>query len=478
MKLKNIYKELFNEENYKKAYEEIKSNPGNMTDGETLDRMNIKWIKNTIIQMKNCSFQFKPSKRVFITKSNGTLRPLGIPSPRDKIIQKIILNVLEGHFEKIFLNTSYGFRPGTNCHKALIEVRSWRRTTWVIEGEIKSYFDNIDHHKLCNILKKYIDDSNFIDLYWKLVKAGYINFITNKDKFIIGEKGVPQCGILSPLLSNIYLHEFDIYMENIKKELNTPLETIYTEELNARRTVKRRYGKENLKKVRDMEKKSIPTITKGTEINYVRYADDFIIGLIGIRKQAEMIKLRIKEFLEKELLIELNMDKTHITNIIKNFTLFLGYYLGGTDSLRVKGKTSKTKSRVGYGNLYLYIPVMRLIEKLRDKGFVRKDIIQGKYYGPWINLDVKQIIMRYRSVLQGICNYYLLARNSYKLNTIRYLLIFSCAHTLAAKFKTSIAKIFAKYGKSMTIEVGNKMYDVKTIKVFLKAINLKQQDIM
>lgn len=482
MKIKNIYKELLKEENYKKAYEQIKSNPGNMTkgvDNETLNKINVNWIKDTINKMKDCSFKFKPSKRIYIEKKNGKLRPLGIPSPRDKIVQKVILNTLEKEFEKIFLNCSYGFRPGRSCHDALRYIRSWKRTTWMIEGDIKGYFDNIDHHKLHDTLKKYIDDTNFSNLYWKLVKAGYIekNKETNRSELKIGEIGVPQGGILSPLLSNIYLHELDTFMQNIKKEYNSELKTIYTKEykkiLNTRRTVKRRYGKnktsENLRIVKSTEKlfnRTIPSFTQGTKINYARYADDFIVGVIGTRKQAEEIRNKINEFLKNELLLELNLDKTKITNINKEFAPFLGYDIGGTDrkfysSLRVKSKNKKTTARVGYGNLYVYIPIKKLIDSLINKGFVNKTNKYGKYYGPWINLDVEQILLRYLSVLRGICNYYILARNDHKLKTIEYLLRYSCAHTLAAKFKTSIAKIFKKYGKYLTMKIGNKNMSLK-----------------
>jgi retron-type reverse transcriptase len=121
--IKNIYQELFNEANYKIAYEQIKSKPGNMIE-ETLDGINKEWINQIIQKMKDCSFQFKPSKRIYIPKENGNNRAIGISSPRDKIIQKVILNILEKEFENIFSTQSHGFRPKKGCHTALKEVRS------------------------------------------------------------------------------------------------------------------------------------------------------------------------------------------------------------------------------------------------------------------------------------------------------------------------------------------------------------------
>lgn len=181
-RLKDIYKELFQEENYKQAYEDLKSiksgkpvkNNTTIVEWEGSDLISKNWINRTIQKMKDCSFQFKPLKKLEIPLANGKVKTIGIISPRDKIIIKVILNKIVGYFETIFSKYSFGYRLNKNCHCALIEVRKWRRTTWIIEGDIRSYFDNINHHKLAEILKKYIDDSNFIDLYWKLVKAGYV----------------------------------------------------------------------------------------------------------------------------------------------------------------------------------------------------------------------------------------------------------------------------------------------------------------
>jgi len=161
--------------------------------------------------MKDRTFQFKPSERVFIPKKNGKMRPLGIPTPKDKVIQEAIKMILQSVYEPTFMDSSHGFRPKRSTKTAVFEVRKWNGITWMIEGDIKGYFDNIDHQVLADLLSKKIKDQNLIDLYWKLVKAGYVN----DGKHTRSHLGVPQGGVLSPLLSNIYLHEFDVFMQDL-----------------------------------------------------------------------------------------------------------------------------------------------------------------------------------------------------------------------------------------------------------------------
>lgn len=162
--------------------------------------------------------------------------------------------------------------------KILKEIKKWRRTSWMIEGDIKSYFDNINHKKLHEILSKYIQDKNLLDLIKKLVKVGYIE----NRKSIKNDKGVAQGGILSPLLSNIYLHELDMYIEKLKQEYNVPLKNVtepayknqYNKILQALRKWKKDRIEENLRKLREEKRKMMkitPSSTQGFKINYVRY---------------------------------------------------------------------------------------------------------------------------------------------------------------------------------------------------------------
>ena len=159
----------------KLAYETIKSKPGNMVRGstsETLDGITLEWFEKTSERLRWETYKLKPGRRVYIPKANGKLRPLGISSPRDKIIQQAMNMVLETILEPKFLDTSHGFRPYRGCHTALETIRSWKGVPWIIEGDIKSFFDSIDHHLLEGLLEKHFHEKRLFAFYWRLVQAG------------------------------------------------------------------------------------------------------------------------------------------------------------------------------------------------------------------------------------------------------------------------------------------------------------------
>ena len=145
----DLYRLLYRPELYEVAYERIKSKPGNMTpgtDGTTLDGFSRTVIADLIERLRDESFQFRPARRTHIPKANGKTRPLGIPSPRDKVVQEVLRMILEGIYDSphgaYFLDTSHGFRPNRSCHTALREFSTkWTGVTWIIEGDIKSCFD-------------------------------------------------------------------------------------------------------------------------------------------------------------------------------------------------------------------------------------------------------------------------------------------------------------------------------------------------
>lgn len=217
-KYNRLYRNLYNPSFYLKAYTNISPNQGNMTkgtDGKNIDGFSLEKINILIESLKDESYQPYPSKRVFIPKKNGSKRPLGIPAFKDKLLQEVIRMILEAIYEKSFKESSHGFRPKRSCHTALYKVRkTFTGVKWFVEGDISGFFDNIDHHTLIALLRRRITDEKFIRLIWKFLRAGYLE----EWQFQSSYSGTPQGGVISPLLSNVYLTELDIFMEEYKKE--------------------------------------------------------------------------------------------------------------------------------------------------------------------------------------------------------------------------------------------------------------------
>lgn len=458
------YSSLFQADLYKIAYEKIKSKPGNMTpgeDGETLDGMSNEWIQGTIRKMKDRSFQFKPAVRKLIPKPNGKLRPLGIPTPKDKVVQEAVRTIIEPLFESRFKDSSHGFRPNRSPHTALKQIRGWSGITWMIEGDIKSYFDNIDHYVLANLLEREIKDQNLIALYWKLVKAGYVN---NGHREPHSLTGVPQGGVLSPLLSNVYLHPFDVYMEKLKKEYTTAgrLSKVNPKYNKIRLAEKRLRQRKDLNPQELSELKSLtdercqtPSIQRiGTRLYYCRFADDWVIGITGNKELAERVQNLAEEFLRTELKIELNRKKTKVTHLVSDKALFLGTEIGRrgpkyNESMRTRigGKIIRKQS----SRTVLTAPINKLVSKLQDQGYC-DNAGKPKAITKWIYLRPENIISRYNAVLRGILNYYSFVENRNLLQRIVWILRFSACFTLSRKWNISPTKVFKKLGSQLTIK--------------------------
>jgi len=468
------------------AYQIIKSKKGAMTKGideETLDGMSKKSILQTISKLKDHSFEFRPSRRAYIEKTNGESRPLGIPSPRDKIVQKVMAIILESIWEPQFSPRSHGFRPNKSPHSALKYVASWSGIDWLIEGDISKYFDTIDHYILESYLKEKIEDKQFLDLYWKAVRAGYIEIKQNKKTETM--IGTPQGNIVSVILSNIYLHKLDKLMEQKEEESKLTGKTSVPNKeylhlhskihhLYRMREKGRLLTSEEQKNLNEWKKARAKTPSKkkakGYRIYYVRYADDFLIGLTGSLKLAKELKEELQTFLTEELKLSLNVDKTKITNSKTEKALFLGAHISrpysrSLDTKRIRKTTVQRgviNTRIAAVRLNLNIPIEKLVKKLENQGFCKiKDYNQGqiKPMGKtaWINLPLQDIVLRYNTVILGIRNYYSFAKNHARMQFIQYILIHSCAKLIARKLKMkSRAKVFKKYGHKITIKYGEK----------------------
>nr|YP_006073041.1 hypothetical protein NIHY_p44 [Nitella hyalina]AEH42863.1 hypothetical protein [Nitella hyalina] len=457
------------------AYNKIKSNPGTPgVDQATLDGFSQEYVNELVRSLREETFDFKPVRRVFIPKSNGKVRPLGVPSPRDKIVQEGMRALLESIFEPFFLDTNHGFRPNRSCHSALKQTTTWNGYTWCIEGpKAKGFF--VDHHILEKLLKRRIEDQQFIDLYWKLVRAGYVEKNVSFDSTL----GVPQGGIVSPILSNIYLHELDLFVEKLKAQYTNkgpkavnlrfggklvskvnPKMVNFSKELRELNSLYQQSGdKEVLRTIRElrMERNKIPSRREATgiSISYVRYADDWIIGIIGDKGVAALIKEEIANFLQSELKITLSPDKTKICHFSDDYIKFLGVYLNiprPSQSKVVLRKSVSGVTRVNHVRMNYLLPKDEIVDRLAKAGFLKEYVpggpIKVNAITKWIFLDHRSIIIKYNSIIRGLLNYYSFVDNYYDFHLIiNFILRHSCAKTLARKFRLgSRAGAFKKYG--------------------------------
>jgi group II intron reverse transcriptase/maturase len=471
----------------------INSKPGDLTpgiDNDTLDGLSPEFFKKLSIDLRSENFQFKPTRRLCTPKPNGKMRPLGIPSPRDKVVQKAMEIILNLVFEPLFLDTSHGFRPERSCHSALKQVSKWNGYESVIEGDIKGNFDNIHHTILANLLEKEIKDQQFMDLYWKLARAGYVEY-----KYVDSNLGVPQGGILSPLLSNIYLHEFDLFMSEYiskytskKKNISKVKPKIVTDSKKLTNLHKlfiaNAYARDPniLKDIRSLreERNTIPTsIRTDNRVSYVRYADDWMIGVIGTREVAKKIKEDAKLFLEYTLKLGMSAEKTKVTSLTEDKARFLGVeiYIPKAKQTKVvyknmdgrsiplfnlqqmqQGKQMTIKNQV---RVKFLMPYKEILQDLAKEGFLKEYSPGGKLITnaitKWIFLEHSAIIIRYNSIINGYLNYYSFVDNLHRFHTIiNYILKHSCAKTLARKFRLgSRAGAFKKFGSNLGTEGKN-----------------------
>jgi len=510
-KHKGLYSNLCKQEILMKAYELVSSkksaNAISTDSSQSLDSYSKETFKTLIKSLKDHSFKFKPIRREFIPKKNGGSRIIGIPGPRDKIVQKAASLLLEQIYENnVFLPSSHGFRRGKSTHSALFQTRSWANIDWFIEGDIAKYFDTIDHNILQSLLEKQIEDQQFIELYRKTVRCKYVDLVQNRIEN--SKLGTPQGGILSPILSNIMLHELDSLMNELETYSKTTGKTsvpnpvykkLHTEISNKRQRypwafLTKEQQNDRMKHIKALEKKrakinsTIPNV-KAFRIYYVRYADDFLIGVNGSYDLAYKIRELIADFLKQELNLELNIDKTKVTNAKKDRAHFLGASLRvlvsrTKDQKRITGLRTKggrkIRRRIPAHNIAVMAPLERIVKKLADQGmcniknFKTRDVIP-KRKSAWVNLPLHTIVRQYNYVLRGILNYYSFAYNRAQLNFIQYLIQHSLACTVMNKLKlSSRAQVFKKFGRSIEVPIvvsdglDNRKKSIKTVSLKLE----------
>ena len=476
-KFERLYRLLFNEELFYVAYQKIASNGGSTTkgsDGRSIDEMSLARIETLIASLKDESYQPHPSRRVHIPKKNGKARPLGIPAFEDKLVQEVVRMILEAIYEGHFETTSHGFRPKRSCHTALLHIqKTFSGAKWFIEGDIKGFFDTIDHDVLVGILRERISDDRFIRLIRKFLKAGYVEDWTFHNTY----SGMPQGGIVSPILANIYLDKLDKYVKEYIRHFDMGTKRRPGKESNDLANERKRTVRK-LKKIKDgTEKAALVARLKAIEqeraafpsgdemdgsyrrLKYIRYADDFILGVIGSKEDALRIKEDIKSFLSESLALELSEEKTLITHTGKS-AKFLGYEITVTRNNHqrrdVQGRLRRT-----YGKrVRLNVSMATLRDKLLEYGAMEiklrngKEIWKPKCRSGLIFNDDLEILDRYNRETVGFCNYYLIANNYVVLHNFRYIMEYSMYKTFAGKYRSTVRKINKKYRL-------NKLFTVK-----------------
>lgn len=331
--LERLYRELYDPARYRMAYARIGKNDGALTPGatgETADGMSLDKIRRVIESLRNGTFAWAPVRRVYIPEASGKLRPLGLPTWTDKLLQEVIRSLLDAYYEPQFAPCSHGFRPGRGGHTALTDVqRRFKGMTWFVEGDIKGCFDDVHHPTLLDILRDRIRDDRFIRLIADLLAAGYLEDWRWHGTY----SGTPQGGVLSPLTSNIYLDRLDRFVSDVlqaeytrgKKRRLDPRYKRLPEQIRAAKDA----GEPDRLRELKLRQRALPsTLDKDPRFRrlyYVRYADDFVLGFAGPKSEALEIKARVRDFLRSHLSPELSAEKTLVTHALTEKAVFLGY---------------------------------------------------------------------------------------------------------------------------------------------------------
>jgi group II intron reverse transcriptase/maturase len=449
--LERAYRLLFQRDLYLMAYGKIYRNAGAATRGstsETVDEMSLQKRDTIIEALRSERYRWTPARRVSIEKKNSTKkRPLSMPTWSDKLLQEGIRLILESYFEPTFSNSSHGFRPERGCHTALRQIDdTWHGVNWFIEGDIKACFDSLSHEMLLATLTQHIHDGRFLRLMRELLQAGYLE----EWKYHTTLSGAPQGGIVSPTLSNIYLSKLDTYVENVlipmytkgaRRKKNREYDNLLCQ---AYRLRKRGQYTEAAKARKAAQK--LPSVDLNDadyrRLKYVRYADDWLLGLIGTKEEAEQIKEQVKDYLHEELQLDLSDEKTLITHARTEAARFLSYQISASQD-----DTRQTnRKRSVNGGMRLRVPPDLLKKKCQKyqknhKPIHRKELTNNTGYS---------IVAQYQSEFRGFVEYYQLANDLYRLNSLKWIMEQSLAKTLATKFKVTVNKVHKHYGASWT----------------------------
>jgi group II intron reverse transcriptase/maturase len=448
-----LYRQLFNPQLYLLACGRIYSNKGAMTPGvtqETVDGMSVRKIDRIIDAMRHERYRFRPVRRVHIPKKqSGKTRPLGLPTWTDKLVGEVIRLLLEAYYEPSFSDRSHGFRPGKGCHTALREVvNTWTGTTWFIEGDIADCFGSLDHEVTLRLLGEKVHDQRFLRLVRNMLKAGYLeDWVWNATL-----SGAPQGGVVSPVISNIYLHKLDEFVEKtlIPEYTRAKLRARNPEYRKVEQAIVRARRRGDRAEVRSLYRRlhSLPSQDPNDpnyrRLRYVRYCDDTLLGFVGPKAEAEEVKQRIAKFLRDDLKLELSQEKTLITHARTKRAKFLGYEISVASTnqkTRRPSASDRRNRRSVCGAVVLHVPAS--VVKAKSAPYLSRG--KPACRNPLVNETDYVIVGKYGIEYRGIVQYYLLAGDVQRLHRLRWVLETSMLKTLARKHGSSVTKMAARF---------------------------------
>ena len=452
--LNEVYRQLFNPQMYLLAYGRIYANHGAMTpgaDGETADGMSPAKIGRIIDALRHERYRFRPVKRAYIPKKNGKKRPLGLPSWTDKIVGEVTRLLLEAYYEPQFSDHSHGFRPHRGCHTALTKVaKTWTGTAWFIESDISDCFGSLDHAVLLSILAEKIHDNRLLRLIKQMLQAGYLE----DWKWNATLSGAPQGGVLSPLLSNIYLDRLDKFVETILipeytrgrvRAKNPAYQQAQSALRRARRLGDRAAARQTLRQMRSMPSMD-PRDPGYRRLRYIRYADDSLLGFIGPKAEAETIKARLAAFLHENLKLELSQEKTLITHARTRAARFLGYRITVAHD---DCKITDGRRRIN-GTIQLHVPTT--VIKAKCAPYLKRG--KPAHRPELTGRDDHAIVSIYGAEYRGLVQYYLLAVDVGRLTRLEWVAKTSMLKTLAAKHRSTVTKMATKHKATIATPYG------------------------
>ena len=455
--LERLYRCLFNPGLYLIAYGRIYRNHGAMTPGattETADGMRLGKIQAIIDALRHERYRWTPTRRVFIDKKGhaGKKRPLDLPSWTDKLLQEVIRLLLEAYYEPQFSGHSHGFRPGRGCHTALQSIcPGWRGTTWFVEGDISDCFGSLDHPIMRSILAEKIHDGRFLRLIDELLQAGYLE----EWRHHVTLSGCPQGGIVSPVLSNIYLDRLDKHIETHllpaynrgdQRRFNRP----YMRLRDASRRQEKLGHRDEARRLRQQMQRlpsRDPNDPDYRRLRYCRYADDWLLGFTGPKREAQQIKSEIGRFLRDELKLELSPTKTLITHGRTRAARFLGY-----DIVVYQADTKHSRHGWRSINAQIGLKVPPAVARAKARPYLR----HGKPIHRTERMTDSDfsIIVQYQAEYRGIVNYYQLAINRHPFERLKYVMQRSLTKTLAHKHHTSVSQVYRRYRAVLATDHG------------------------